>query len=69
MGILDLFRKNKDEVHGAKVLVCAIDNRFEDLLKADSDAYSNIIARQQPRFFLAFKHCWNVWNESMTSFT
>ena len=39
MGILDLFRKNKDEVHGTKVLVCAIDNRFEDLLKTDSDVY------------------------------
>jgi hypothetical protein len=33
MGILDLFRKNKDEVQGTRVLVCAIDNRFDDLLK------------------------------------
>jgi len=39
MGILDLFRKDKDEVHGAKVLVCAVDNRFDDLLKADSEVY------------------------------
>jgi len=39
MGILDLFRKDKDEVHGAKVLVCAVDNRFGDLLKADSEVY------------------------------
>jgi hypothetical protein len=39
MGILDLFRKDKDEVHGAKVLVCALDNRFDDLLKGDSEIY------------------------------
>lgn len=39
MGILDLFRKNRDEVHGAKVLVCALDNRFNDLLKEDSEIY------------------------------
>src|ERR1017187_399944 len=39
MGILDLFRKDKDEVHGAKVLVCALDNRFDDLLKGDSEVY------------------------------
>ena len=37
MGILDLFRK--DEVRGAKVLVCALDNRFDDLLKKDSEVY------------------------------
>jgi len=39
MGILDLFRKTKDEVHGAKVLVCAVDSRFDDLLKTDSEVY------------------------------
>jgi hypothetical protein len=39
MGILDLFRKNKDEVNGAKVLVCALGNRFDDLLKGDSEVY------------------------------
>jgi len=39
MGILDLFRKSKDEVHGAKVLVCTCDSRFNDLLQADSDVY------------------------------
>jgi hypothetical protein len=39
MGVLDLFRKNRDEVNGAKVLVCAIDNRFDDLLKGDSEIY------------------------------
>jgi hypothetical protein len=39
MGILDLFRKDKDEVDGAKVLVCALDNRFDDLLKGDSEVY------------------------------
>jgi hypothetical protein len=39
MGILDLFRKNKDEVHGSRVLVCAVDSRFEHLLKEDSDIY------------------------------
>lgn len=39
MSIQDLFRKNKDEVHGTKVLVCAIDSRFDDLLKEDSGAY------------------------------
>jgi hypothetical protein len=39
MGILDLFRKNKDEVQGTRVLVRAIDNRFDDLLKQDSEIY------------------------------
>jgi hypothetical protein len=39
MGILDLFRKDKDEVHGAKALVCASDNRFDGLLKGDSEVY------------------------------
>jgi hypothetical protein len=39
MGILDLFRKDKDAIHGAKVLVCALDNRFDDLLKGDSEVY------------------------------
>jgi hypothetical protein len=38
MGILDLFRK--DEVFGAKVLVCALDNCFDDLLQQDSQVYS-----------------------------
>ena len=39
MGVLDLFRKTKDEVHGARVLVCAIDSRFADVLKRDSGIY------------------------------
>ena len=39
MGILDLLRKNRDEVHGARVLVCAVDNRFDELLKEDSEIY------------------------------
>ncbi len=39
MGILDLFRKTKDEVHGARVLVCTVDSRFDDLLKTDSEVY------------------------------
>jgi hypothetical protein len=39
MSILDLFRKDKDEVRGAKVLVCALDNGFDDLLKADAEVY------------------------------
>src|SRR5579862_7388990 len=40
MGILDLFRKTeKDEVQGARVLACAIDNRFDSLLKTDSEIY------------------------------
>jgi hypothetical protein len=39
MGIFDAFRKNKDEVHGPRVLVCAIDGRFHDVLKTDSDVY------------------------------
>jgi len=39
MGILDFFRKEKDEVSGAKVLVCALDSRFDDLLKEDSAVY------------------------------
>jgi len=38
MGILDLFRK--DEVFGAKVLVCALGTGFDDLLKSDSQAYA-----------------------------
>ena len=37
MGILDFFRE--DEVLGAKVLVCALDNRFDDLLKGDAEVY------------------------------
>jgi hypothetical protein len=37
MGILDFFRK--DEVVGTKVLVCALETRFEDFLKEDSDVY------------------------------
>ena len=37
MGILDLFRK--DEVVGSKVLVCALDNRYDDLLRGDSEVY------------------------------
>jgi hypothetical protein len=39
MGILDFFRKDRDEVDGAKVLVWAMDNRFSELLKADSEIY------------------------------
>jgi hypothetical protein len=41
MGILDLFRKNSDEVRGAKALVCAVDSRFDDFLKADSEVYGH----------------------------
>lgn len=37
MGILDLFRK--DEVLGARVLVCALDNRYDDLLRGDAEVY------------------------------
>jgi hypothetical protein len=37
MSLLDLFRK--DEVIGAKVLVCALETRFVDLLKEDSEVY------------------------------
>jgi hypothetical protein len=39
VGIVDLFRKTKDGVRGAKVLVCAIDSRFDDLRKTDSEVY------------------------------
>jgi hypothetical protein len=39
MGFLDVFRKNKDEIHGPRVFVCAFDSRFVDLLKTDSDVY------------------------------
>jgi hypothetical protein len=39
MGIFDLFRKNRDEVRGPRVLICALDNRFNDLLKEDSETY------------------------------
>jgi hypothetical protein len=39
MGSLDWFRTDKDEGHGTKVLVCALDNRFDDLLKGDSEVY------------------------------
>ena len=45
MGILDLFRKTKDEVHGARVLVCAVDSRFDDLLKIDSEVYRAVLSR------------------------
>ena len=38
-GILDLFRRNKDEIHGARVLVCALDDRFADLVREDSEIY------------------------------
>jgi len=38
MSILSLFRK-KDEVVGAKVLVCASGSRFAELLKADTEVY------------------------------
>ena len=40
MGILDLFRRNQDQVHAARVLVCAIDSHFDDLLREDSEIYS-----------------------------
>jgi hypothetical protein len=39
MSILDLFRKNRDEVPGTKVLVCALDNRFDDLANKDAEIY------------------------------
>ncbi len=37
MGLLDAFRK--DEVVGTKVLVCALDTKFEDLRKTDERIY------------------------------
>jgi hypothetical protein len=37
MGILDIFRK--DEIVGTRVLICAFDSRFEDLMRKDSEAY------------------------------
>jgi hypothetical protein len=37
MGILDIFRK--DEIVGTRVLTCAFDSRFEDLMRKDSEAY------------------------------
>ena len=39
MGILDFFRQEKDEVKGAKVLVCTLDSHFDDLLTEDSAVY------------------------------
>jgi hypothetical protein len=39
VGILDRLRENKDEIHGTRVLVCAIDRRFDELLKQDSEIY------------------------------
>jgi hypothetical protein len=39
MGILDLFRKNRNEVHGTKVLVCTLDNRFDEFVKRDAEVY------------------------------
>jgi len=39
MGILDLFRRGKDEVLGTKVLVCTLDGRFDSFLKEDSAVY------------------------------
>lgn len=40
MSILDIFRRTKDEVSGPRVFVCSIDHRFDDLLKEDSEVYS-----------------------------
>ena len=40
MGILGFFRK-KDEVVGARVLVGALDSRFDDLLRADTETYKH----------------------------
>lgn len=44
MGILDIFHKRRNEVPrtevtGTKVLVCALDSEFDDLLKTDSEIY------------------------------
>ena len=41
MGILDFFWKDKDEIQGTRVLVCAIDNRFDELLREDSEIYGH----------------------------
>jgi len=40
MGFIDLFRRReKDEVIGTKVLVCAIDDRFAGFVNADAEIY------------------------------
>lgn len=43
MDILDFLRKEKDEVTGAKVLVCTLASRFDDLLKEDSAAKPGVM--------------------------
>ena len=56
MGILDLFRK--DEVFGAKVLVCALDNRFNDLLQQDFQVYSQYYRATMNEVFPTIQALW-----------
>src|SRR5205809_459322 len=52
MAILNWF--GRDEVIGSRVLVCALDPRFDDLLKADSQIYSKFYT------FTDLKICSNI---------
>jgi hypothetical protein len=54
MGILDLFRK--DEVVGAKVLVCALATRFDDLLKVDAERTGGTTRQPKPPYSQAFRN-------------
>jgi hypothetical protein len=43
MSFLDIFRK--DETEAARVLICAFESHFEDLMKKDAEAYSYFYPR------------------------
>jgi hypothetical protein len=69
MGILDLFRKNKDEVQGTRVLVCAIDNRFDDLLKQDSEIYGRYYRATTTALLPTIQALLGGLEQTSTSFT
>lgn len=53
MGFRDLFTKRpqKSEVHGTKVLVCSLQPKFDELLKADSNIYSKFYSSTTAKAF------------------
>jgi hypothetical protein len=53
MSLLDLFRK--DEVIGAKVLVCALATGFDDLLDGDHEVYRQYYPATSKAIFLVFR--------------
>ena len=56
MGFRDLFTKSpqKSEVHGTKVLVCSLQPKFDELLKADSTIYSKFYSSTTAKVFTSF---------------